>query len=186
MKLLKHILKFDIIVLNLAVIVWGLLSVNSYRQFMIDNLTIPQSPIIINFIFNTILGCYLSSNSLMGFVYEFGKEDIHFIFHVINFLFMVTSFSFNFENFKSCNEDCKDIIGSNFYDFITYYEYLPVFQLLISIHYFCFFIYIVNTNRQAILVNEDYNDVFVQQPIEANVLRLDIDSNSDTSEGFEL
>ena len=27
---------------------------------------------------------------------------------------------------------------------------------------------------------------FVQQPIEANVLRLDIDSNSDTSEGFEL
>ena len=36
MKLLKHIIKFDIICLNLAIIVWGLLSVNSYRQFMID------------------------------------------------------------------------------------------------------------------------------------------------------
>ena len=190
MNFIKLFLKFDIISLNLAIIVWGLLSVNSYREMITNSLQVPQDPNINNFFFATLLSCYLSSNSVFTFVYEFGKSNMNFLFHMINFLFITVLMIFNFNYFKVCDDSCKQDIGNSFYNFIVYFEYLPIFQLIVCIHYFCLFIYILNTNRQAILLNEDFNDVFIQSPLPTGVLRMNddinLDSNSDSSEGLAL
>jgi hypothetical protein len=183
MKIIKPLLIFDIICFNLVIIIWGLLSVNSYRELIVNNLVVPQNQLINNLFFSSLLSCYLSSNSLLAFTYEFGKNDSNFYFHIINWLFIVISMGYNFSQYEKCDEICHNILEGRFYNFIEYYEYLPIFQIVIAIHYLCFFI---KKNRMAIIVNEEFNDVFIQETLTNGILYMDLEAHSDSSEGLAL
>jgi hypothetical protein len=180
---IKPLIIFDIICFNLVIIVWGLLSVNSYRELIVNNLVVPQNPVINNLFFSSLLSCYLSSNSLLAFTYEFGKNDSNFYFHIINSVFIIFTMGFNFSEYQKCDETCIEILDNSFYNFIDYYQYLPIFQIVILINYVFFFI---KTNKKDLLINEDFNDVFIQSPITTGVLRLDQDSNSNSSDEIGL
>ena len=187
MKIIKTLLIFDIICLNLVIIVWGLLSVNSYRELIVNNLVVPQNQLINNLFFSSLLSCYLSSNSVLAFTYEFGKNDSNFYFHNINALFIVISMGFNFSQYENCDEICHNILESRFYNFIEYYEYLPIFQLVIAIHYLCFFIKkIIRGALGNDYFNDEFNNIFIQEPLTNSILSIDLDSQSDSSEGMAL
>ena len=48
------------------------------------------------------------------------------------------------------------------------------------------FLFFIKTNKKDLLINEDFNDVFIQSPITTGVLRLDQDSNSNSSDEIGL
>ena len=184
MEILKNFIKSVILFTHITILVWGMVEFNPYREQIMTVMTVPQNSLVNEFYFLTLLSMYLSSNSMLTFIYEFGRNITNFYYHLLNCILIFSIMIINFLEFKKCREDCLRVLDDDYTYFKGYYEYLPVMQLVLSISYLAYIIYIMNKNNKAVLMNEDLNDVFMNSRIlQDRRLQLEDDSSS---EGLEL
>lgn len=184
MEILKNFIKSTLIFTHITILVWGTIEFNPFREQIMTVLTVPQNSLVNEFYFLTLLSMYLSSNSMLTFIYEFGRDINNLYYHLLNFILIFTLMVINFIEFKNCEGDCLQILDDEYIYFKRYYEYLPVMQLVTIISYIVYITYIINKNNNSILINEDMNNVFMESPgLQRARLRLGDDSSSD---GMEL
>ena len=185
MEILKNFIKSALLFTHLTILVWGTIEFNPFREQIMTVLTVPQNSLVNEFYFLTLLSMYLSSNSMLTFIYEFGRDINNLYYHLLNFIFIFSLMIINFIEFKKCEGDCLRILDDEYIYFKRYYEYLPIMQLVTIISYIVYITYIINKNNNSILINEDMNNVFMESS-ELQRARLRLGDDSSSSEGMEL
>ena len=165
MFLIKNLLILSNVAFNFLIIIWGMLCFNSYREEIMYNLVVPQNLLVNKSFFFTLLSTYLSSNTEFTFIFDNLTNINLFFFHLFNALFILILSILNFETFKNCDRDCLEYLENNNYNnFGTFYEYLPVFQIVVVVSYFGLLVYNKCQNKQIILFNEnEINNMFSEE-----------------------
>ena len=190
MEILKNFIKSTLLFTHLTILVWGTVEFNPFREQIMTVLTVPQNSLVNEFYFLTLLSMYLSSNSMLTFIYEFGRDINNLYYHLLNFIFIFSLMIINFIEFKKCEGDCLRILDDEYIYFKRYYEYLPVMQLVTIISYIVLMVEIAfnerayNNATSAIIKNID-NNVFMESS-ELQRARLRLGDDSSSSEGMEL
>ena len=179
MNILKNFIQFVILFTHISILVWGTVEFNPYRLQIMDTLTVPQNSLINEFYFLSLLSMYMSSNSLLTFIYEFGRNFTNFYYHLLNFISIFSLMIINYLDFKKCREDCVQILNDDYIYFKGFYEYLPYMQLNLVLFYLAYMIYVLRKNNQALLMEDEFDEVFMESPVmNQGIINLDEDSSS--------
>ena len=187
MKIIKNILKFNIITFNFIILCWGVTSFNSYRELIFNYLMVPQNILVNKLFFLTLLSSYISSNSIFTFVLEFGRNINNYYYHILNFILTIVSMIINFKEYSSCENDCMGYLVDNKYNnFAKCSEYLPIFQLFICLCYiFLFFNNLYERNR-GISIEDEFTEAFINERIISGRLNLNNESDEEDNDYSEM
>ena len=149
--MIRNIINLSILTLNSLVIVWGIISFNSYRISIEQNLDIPQNkyfnrqlltlPLIVLFNFGSFVNC----------ITEIGREKKYNLFLILNFIVFSLLGILSLLIYNQCDNECEKYLENyKLKKANILFRYNPYIQFLLSFEYF---IYILLNTK-----NKKFND----------------------------
>ena len=163
--MILNFLKFNIVVLNLIVIIWTNLCFNSYRLEIENTFQVPDNLQYNRTFFLMILNCFISALSMLTVIFNMGREVEYKLYYGINFIAVTSLGIYDYIEYDNCDHTCRDLLGRhNLYDADTLARYLSLFYLIMTIDYICLgLFYLLNRiTENPIQLNSLYAEQLTQ------------------------
>lgn len=159
--MILNFFKFNIVVLNLTVIIWCILCSNAYRLQIENSYQVPGNLFFNRAFFLMILNSYVDILSFISIILNLGREKEYKLYYLINFIFGSSISVIDFLEYVKCDDQCQDLLGGdNLYHADTLTKYLSLFHLLIIINYISWGLTLLlsNIDRTPLQLTKLYTD----------------------------